>query len=204
MGFSKIAPPSTQTYDVHSCAPSTVSRLGAFRPAVATDKSCSVFAVSHRLDGLLRRRSCGFVAPRCRSWGSPCCSSSPISSRTSVRWLSTTLDPSKLFPLQQRSPLSGFLPSCRLPIQGWFDFRAFFRWRVRRVPSVLPRLKARCSLGFLLVFLSFSFVFRNRRNLTVRRPETENTHSRGNLTAHHPQGHCTSNSAWGVYGLKRL
>jgi hypothetical protein len=50
-----------------------VSRRGTgLRPAVATGRSCSVFAVSHRTDGLLRLDSRGFVAPRCRLWGSPC------------------------------------------------------------------------------------------------------------------------------------
>jgi hypothetical protein len=33
--------------------------------------SCSVLVVSHHLDGFLRAAACGFVAPRCRPWGSP-------------------------------------------------------------------------------------------------------------------------------------
>jgi len=44
-------------------------RFGPTLPGVG---SRSTFTVSHRLDGLLRAKPCGFVAPRCRSWGPPC------------------------------------------------------------------------------------------------------------------------------------
>jgi hypothetical protein len=46
-------------------------RCPRFGPTLPGVKSCSAFTVSHRLGGLLRVLSCGFVAPRCRSWGSP-------------------------------------------------------------------------------------------------------------------------------------
>lgn len=42
-----------------------------FGPTLPGVESCSAFTVSHRPGGLLRVLSCGFVAPRCRSWGSP-------------------------------------------------------------------------------------------------------------------------------------
>jgi hypothetical protein len=42
-----------------------------FGPTLPGVKSCSAFTVLHRPGGLLRVLSCGFVAPRCRSWGSP-------------------------------------------------------------------------------------------------------------------------------------
>jgi hypothetical protein len=45
-------------------------RCPRFGPTLPGVESCSAFTVSHRPGGLLRVLSCGFVAPRCRSWGS--------------------------------------------------------------------------------------------------------------------------------------
>jgi hypothetical protein len=39
----------------------------SLRPDAARRRARSVLVVSHHLDGLLRARACGFVAPRCRS-----------------------------------------------------------------------------------------------------------------------------------------
>jgi hypothetical protein len=84
---------------------SPVARLGLpLRPAFARGRSRSVFAVSHRLDGFLRRARRGFVAPRSRSWGSSC-SGSSFGLAASRRAPSTVLHPSKGFPRQQ-PPLS--------------------------------------------------------------------------------------------------
>jgi len=43
----------------------------ALAPRVPPSKSRSVLVVSHHLDGFLRSASCGLVASRYRSWGSP-------------------------------------------------------------------------------------------------------------------------------------
>jgi hypothetical protein len=76
--------------------------------------------VSHHLDGFLRRASCGFVAPRSRSWGSPRCGLAGSGAEAPSRLRpSATLHPSK--PLHARSSppclhgSPGRLPSCRSP-----------------------------------------------------------------------------------------
>jgi hypothetical protein len=74
LGFSKIASPSTSasasTPAPRSCEVA-FTFLRRFGPSLPRDRSRSTFTVSRRLDGLLRLKPCGFVAPRCRSWGSP-------------------------------------------------------------------------------------------------------------------------------------
>jgi hypothetical protein len=75
LGFPKMAPPSTSKLRVHSRA-SSLERSPSparprFGPPLPEDGSRSTFAVSHRLDGFLHGTPRGFVAPRCRSWGSP-------------------------------------------------------------------------------------------------------------------------------------
>jgi hypothetical protein len=49
------------------------------RPGAATSRTRSALAVLHGFDGLLHLALCRFVAPCCRSWGSPCFQSSEAS-----------------------------------------------------------------------------------------------------------------------------
>jgi len=73
-GSSKIASPSTWAAGVHSRSRfpwGLATFRQSFGSSLPRDGSRSTFAVSHRLDGLLRRLPRGSVAPRCRSWGSP-------------------------------------------------------------------------------------------------------------------------------------
>lgn len=86
-----------------------------FGPTLPGVRSCSTFAVSHRLDGFLRMLSCGFVAPRCRSWASPGFGSLvwfPFGFHSACR-SHQRFSPSKLFPRQQPCLFRGLLPSCR-------------------------------------------------------------------------------------------
>jgi hypothetical protein len=86
---------------VHSQTPPQATM--AFGPRVPPLDSCSARVVSHHLDGFLRTRVCGFVAPRFRPWGSlrfiPACPAPP-----KRRW-----GPARSFPQRgqtlQRVPL---------------------------------------------------------------------------------------------------
>lgn len=76
-------------------------------------RSCSDFVVSRHLAGLFHRMSCGFVAPRYRSWGSPC-SEGLLIARSLVRsrfLLFMARDPSKLCLNPQRPYLRFHLGS---------------------------------------------------------------------------------------------
>jgi hypothetical protein len=97
-----------------ACA-SVPPRFGLSLPG---DRSRSAFVVSHHLDGFLRRASCGFVAPRSRSWGSP---------RFWFLRDSFSLRGRGLFGFGQR-----FLPR-RITLRSLSTFAA-----VRRVSTVLP------------------------------------------------------------------
>jgi hypothetical protein len=122
-----------------------------FGPTLPGVWSCSAFTVSHRPGGLLRVLSCGFVAPRCRSWGSPGFGSFdwflavPVACRPLRR-----SSPSKLFPRQQPSPFRGLLPSCRSPSGNPVGSasRPCSTGRVRRARKCCHRLTLVASLGF--------------------------------------------------------
>jgi len=103
------------------------------RPAPARSRSCSAFAVSHRLDGFLRRQSRGFVAPRCRSWGSP--RPSGLRSLSGTGPASATPHPSEHFPRQQPS---AFPDSCP-PVVN--------RPRTVRLQGFSPLFESAASLG---------------------------------------------------------
>jgi hypothetical protein len=62
-----FAPPPTHPPRVHSRRPFRAPSASR-RPA---SKSRSARVVSHHLDGFLRATARRFVAPCCRSWGSP-------------------------------------------------------------------------------------------------------------------------------------
>jgi hypothetical protein len=92
-----------------------------FGPLSPGSRSCSAFVVSHHLDGFLRRASCGFVAPRSRSWGSPRCGLAGSGAEAPSRLRpSATLHPSKSLHARSGPPClhgsPGRLPSCRSPV----------------------------------------------------------------------------------------
>jgi hypothetical protein len=86
-----------------SCLPLLLPHVGLPLPP---GRSRSTFAVSHRLDGLLRTKLRGFVAPRCRSWGSPSFGLLPgfPYGFPGFRLSRRREHPSKLFPRQSPSP----------------------------------------------------------------------------------------------------
>lgn len=98
MGFISCASPPCKAVLVHSR-----SAKADLRPDVATHQTRSVHAVSHDSDGFLRARPRGFVAPRCRPWGSPCFRSAATSRGCSVGPSPKAFHPSKLFPPRQPS-----------------------------------------------------------------------------------------------------
>jgi len=145
LGFSKITSPSTSasasTPAPRSCE-IAFTFLRCFGPSLPGDRSRSTFTVSRRLDGLLRLKPCGFVAPRCRSWGSPrfglWLSPLRVSAFAFLDSASTLRSVSLAASRPSRS--SGrILPSCRYPIP-----------RRSEDLRVLSRLRAPCGvLGFL-------------------------------------------------------
>jgi len=116
-----------------------------FGPPSPGGRSRSALVVSHHLDGFLRRVSCGFVAPRCRSWGS---SRSGIPPR---HWVSPSTPllpardawPFEACPRQQPSPSPRHLPSCCSPSGDGSAPGPLSADRVRRGSSVLPPVTAR-------------------------------------------------------------
>jgi hypothetical protein len=138
-----------------------------FGSSVPPDGSCSTFAVSHRLDGLLRRQPCGSVAPRCRSWGSPGFGPSgrvPFGVRSACL-PRRRLGPSELLPRSQPCLFRGLLPSCRsasgnpaLRLQGFAP----------RDESVASRRCCHCL--WLVALLGFSSVKRGGRDFLVVPP----------------------------------
>jgi hypothetical protein len=114
-------------------------RCPRFGPTLPGVKSCSAFTVSRRPGGLLRVLSCGFVAPRCRSWGSP--SFGPAGRFLAVPGGRAVLvDASALrsFSLARSRPsLKGScLPAVRLP-----EIRSV------RLQGLAPRVKSAASAG---------------------------------------------------------
>jgi len=109
--------------------------LHSFGLPLPRGRSRSAFTVSHRSDGFLRHQSCGFVAPRCRSWGSPRSIRSllplAVGSRTDTRGAS----PSEAF------PSIAAIRHFRIPTllsstgQGRSDFRVFLRYPSPPQPS---------------------------------------------------------------------
>jgi len=83
------------------------------RPTFAEGRSRSVFVVSHHLDGFLRHGTCGFVAPRCRSWDSPC--SDHLSDLTARATITHDAPPFGVFPSPSAARSSWVLPSYRSP-----------------------------------------------------------------------------------------
>lgn len=140
LGIPKIVPPSDEIRGVHSHDSHGCPR-DSFRPAYAKGRSRSVFEVSHLLDGLHHRESCGFVAPRCRSWDSPSCDleilrNQGLPRRSTLR--SVALDDS--VPV---SPESALLPFVHQGKRGYKAFRRrtspLRRWSVAEPPCpILP------------------------------------------------------------------
>jgi hypothetical protein len=89
-GCQRSAPPSTWVPGVHSQWFRLLRRAAVvlhsedcftlarchLRPGAATSRTRSALAVPPGFDGLLHLALCRFVAPCCRSWGSPCFRSS--------------------------------------------------------------------------------------------------------------------------------
>jgi hypothetical protein len=146
-------------------------RFGLLSPG---SRSRSVFVVSHHHDGFLRRASCGFVAPRSRSWGSPRCGRSRLGAEAPPRSRpSATLHPSKLLHARSSPPClhgsPGLLPSCRSPIlltlasEGGSTPGLFSTGRVHGLPRALRPWVPYRFLGFLLLSVS-SFRAPDRRS----------------------------------------
>jgi hypothetical protein len=132
-------------------------RLWALRVGspLPKDKSCSVFVVSHHLGGFLRRESCGFVAPRSRSWGSSRYGFEAQGAETPYETPpSATLNPSKS--LHARSGPTclhgspGPLPSCRSPSENGSTPGFYSTGRVHDIPAALQPWAPYNFLGFLL------------------------------------------------------
>lgn len=122
------------------------SRLLGLRPRVGLplprDRSRSTFTVSRRPDGLLRTKPCGFVAPRCRPWGSPSFGLAPGSPCGSpgLGRSRRREHPSKLFPRLQPSPcLVPLGRACPLAV-------ARFRHRSRDL-RIVGRFPGPCGSG---------------------------------------------------------
>jgi hypothetical protein len=114
-------------------------RCPRFGPTLPGVESCSAFTVSHRPGGLLRVLSCGFVAPRCRSWGSS--SFGPAGRLLSVPGGRAVLvDASALrsFSLVRSRPSfeGSCLPAVRLP-----------GIRLVRLQGLAPRVKSAAAAG---------------------------------------------------------
>jgi hypothetical protein len=125
-----------------SARASAPPRFGLSLPG---DRSRSAFVVSHHLDGFLRRASCGFVAPRSRSWGSSRCG--PLLRVAEATWRLGTFrgaPPFEASPRPQQSAVSprfsrtpALLPftitPSRLRERRWLDSRAFLHGTGSRV-----------------------------------------------------------------------
>jgi hypothetical protein len=151
MGFSKTAPPSTHAHEVHSCVqprrlPGWVSRFGPPLPR-ADPVPSSRFLTALTVYSVVR--AAGFLHPAADHGVHRVQVPRSASRPHSVP--STLLDPSKGFPRQQPSALVGFLPSHRSPSKDGAISGPLSAGRVRCFLHVLPRERARSSLGFLLV-----------------------------------------------------
>jgi len=126
-----------------------------FGSPLPKDESCSVFVVSHHLDGFLHRESRGFVAPRSRSWGSPRCGFvASLAEAPDLTPPSATLHPSKYLHVRSCPPCfhgsPGLLPSCRSPSENGSTPGFPATVRVHAIPTVLQPWNPYNFLGFLL------------------------------------------------------
>jgi len=163
LGFAHFRP--SAVYSSARPLPEVKPKRPFLRKSDATRTSCSVLTVSHRLDGFLRASACGFVAPRCRPWGSTrflraCSKASKLPSplRTNLAVLAPPITPSEEFPSSSaaphhcgRCPPALTIPSLtppprrtvadpevqRIPLKT-AHFRAFLRRRVRCDPRRFP------------------------------------------------------------------
>jgi len=175
LGFSKIAPPSTWTREVHSGSDSSRfpvggRNFGPLLPLAGPVPSSRFLAV---LTGFSISNLAGLLHPAADP-GVHRVAASSLWPRGFRILPSTMLHPSKLLPCQQ-PPLSSDSTLLPFAIQGWFDFRVFLRWRVRCGPLVLPRADARCSLGFLLVDVRSSASSEEVSALRTSRPAEPGT-----------------------------
>lgn len=140
--LQRIAPPSTSP---RARAPAGSPPL---RPGRANDRTCSDFAVSHRLAGLRHPRFRGLVASRYRPWGS---SGFGPGARACLRGFRTsppTPCPPELFLPRQPTAAS---PQRRAPLPftalGRLDFEALIHRGVRGFTAPWPARRARGSPG---------------------------------------------------------
>jgi hypothetical protein len=144
LGIPKIVPPSDGIRGVHSHDSHGCPR-DSFRPAFAKGRSRSVFEVSHLLDGLHHRESCGFVAPRCRSWDSRVATSESYETKDFLDARPFGVLPSTTAFLSLRN-----LPSCHSFTKANVATGFFAVERVRYANDSLPSHRVRYSHGFFL------------------------------------------------------
>lgn len=132
--------------------PSLLTKHLGLRPPLATWGARSVFAVSHRLDGFLRLEPCGSVAPRSRSWDSPC--SDLISGPFEPNLRSPRRITLQSLFLFRSLPLSRDPALLTSTFQGKWVFRVLFREKIRN-------RSRRCHLGRPDALLGFSSSFMN-------------------------------------------
>lgn len=126
---------------------STPADRSPLRHDAATRRACSVFAVSHRLDGFLLLPLHGLVASRSQPWGSSGCGLRGIAAARTC----PDARPSRAFPSRPAVPAS---PRRHAPLslrdlrEVARNFEAFFRPGVRCHTTSRTRCCARCSPGF--------------------------------------------------------
>jgi len=166
--------------------PKRLARILGFGPRLPRRRSCSTFAVSRCLGGLLHRLPCGFVAPRCRPWGSPgFWSSSCASPRDPIAFLSGAA-PFEAFPsspaaMRLRTPCPPAVhPPRGARLQG-----------LEPAPSPLPARRVSASsgpdasMGFCSKAVVLPLVETRPRLLDPERPRAFSSHpsSRGHSGA---------------------
>jgi hypothetical protein len=152
-----IRPPYRPFTDMASTRPLPPDVAIGLRIRAASSDSCSVLVVSHHRDGFLRVETCGLVASRYRSWGSPrflrsiatCCRSCRGRAARSPR----CFHPSKNSRDRSCSASPRPLPPRRSAPFGAVDLEVLFHDRVCDVASPLQMTRT-------LSFLGFSFLFK--------------------------------------------